>query len=49
MSEDSNLVDFYDDDSGLVKLTPISEMYKEWFLDYAFMFWNDLFLLYWMV
>ncbi len=35
MSEDSNIVDFYDDDSGLVKLTPISEMYKEWFLDYA--------------
>ena len=34
MEEGSNIVHFSEDDK-LIKLVPVSEMYKGWFLDYA--------------
>ena len=34
MEKDNNIVDVSDNEN-LVKLVPISEMYKDWFLDYA--------------
>lgn len=33
--DNENIVEFSQDDDALVKLVPISEMYKGWFLDYA--------------
>tara|TARA_Y100000994_G_scaffold109495_1_gene89975 strand:+ start:392 stop:2959 length:2568 start_codon:yes stop_codon:yes gene_type:complete len=35
IEEDNNIVNFSDNDDELVKLKPISEMYQDWFLDYA--------------
>ena len=35
MTEDNNIVNFSDRNQDLVKLKPISEMYEDWFLDYA--------------
>ena len=33
--DSENIVEFPHNDDTLVKLVPISEMYKGWFLDYA--------------
>ncbi|RPG59550.1 MAG: DNA gyrase/topoisomerase IV subunit A [Flavobacteriales bacterium TMED191] len=35
MMDNENIVEFSNNDDMLVKLVPISEMYKGWFLDYA--------------
>ena len=35
IEEDNNIVNFSDNNEELVKLKPVSEMYQDWFLDYA--------------